>query len=166
MLRTPAVSSADVSQPAKAVANDCLVIFVVTVALGWRRLVRDQRFSLHRGWDLVSCQIQQCRRDVKKTGPGDLALQRAVGRGQDERPELGVVAVVGPGVILQDVDRRIADAADRSPVEGAEVDDQVGRDVLDRVVDLLGLEDQCSQRLAIGAVGRLELRLDLSRNDS
>ena len=73
--------------------------------------------------------------------------KRTVGGSQDERPELGVIAVVGPGVVFEDVDRRIADAADRSPVEGAEVDDQVRRNVLDRVIDLLGLEDQCSQRL-------------------
>ena len=67
----------------------------------------------------------------------------------------------GPGVVLQDVDGRIADAADRPPVEPAEVDDQVGGDVLDRVVDLLGLEDQRPQRLAVAVDGRLELRLDL-----
>ncbi len=67
----------------------------------------------------------------------------------------------GPGVVFEDVDGRIADAADRSPVQAAEVDDQVGGDVPDRVVDLLGLEDQRSQRLAVGVGGRLELRLDL-----
>ena len=48
--------------------------------------------------------------------PCDLALERVVGGGQDERPELGVVAVVRAGVVLEHVDRRIADAADRPPV--------------------------------------------------
>ena len=64
--------------------------------------------------------------------PVDLALQRAVGGGQDERAELGVVAVVGAGVVLADVERRVADAADRPPGQAAEVDDQVRGDVADR----------------------------------
>ena len=84
-----------------------------------------------------------------RRAPVDLALERAVRRRQDERAELGVVAVVRPGVVLQHVDRRIADAADRPPVQAAEVDDQVGGDVLDPLVDLLGLEDQGPHRLAV-----------------
>ena len=51
--------------------------------------------------------------------------------GEDERAVLGVVAVVRPGVVLLDVDRRVADAADRPPGEAAEVDDQVGGHVAD-----------------------------------
>ena len=62
----------------------------------------------------------------RRRAPDDLALQWAGGRSQDERPELGVVAVVGSGVILQDMDRRVADTADGSPVKRAKVNYQVG----------------------------------------
>ena len=76
--------------------------------------------------DLVPAQFQERRRDVQQVGTVDFALKRAVGGSQDEGTELGVVAVVRPGVVLEDVDGRIADSADRPPVQRPEVDDQVG----------------------------------------
>ena len=81
-------------------------------------------------------------------GALDGAQHRVVRPGEDERTVLGVVAVVRPGVVLLDVDRRIADAADRPPGEAAEVDDQVRGHVADVPVDLLGPEHQGAQRLA------------------
>ena len=55
---------------------------------------------------------------------------------------LGVIAVVGAGVVFLDVKRRVADAADRAPVEAAEVDDQVGRYVTDLAVRLFRPEHE------------------------
>ena len=74
---------------------------------------------------------------------------------------LGVVAVVRPGVVLPDVDRRVADAADRPPGQAAEVDDQVRGHVADVPVDFLGPEDEGAQRLARRIDGGLEPGLDL-----
>src|SRR5262249_61441953 len=102
--------SADVPESAQAVSDDRFIVWGVT-RLARRRwtCTGHQRPALHRSGDLVATQLQQGRRDIQEVGPDHFTPERAVGSGQDERAELSVVAVVGPGVVLQHVDDRIAD---------------------------------------------------------
>ena len=121
---------------------------------------------MHRRRYIITAQFQQGRRDVQEVGPLDESLEGTVRPGEDEGAVLGVVAVVGAGVIFPDVDGRIADAADRSPGEPAEVDDQIGRNVANIVVDLLGLEDQRAEWLPRGSMVASNRTLISSRNRS
>ena len=72
-----------------------------------------------------------------------------------------MVAVVGAGVVLLHVTARIADAADGAPIEGAEVDHQVGRDVADGPVDLLRFIHQRPHRASLVVWQRLQSALEL-----
>ena len=64
--------------------------------------------------------------------------------GHDQEAVLGVVGVVGAGVVLERVDALVAaDRADRAPREVAEVDDEVGRDAVDLLVESSGLKTAC-----------------------
>src|SRR5581483_10306956 len=52
-------------------------------------------------------------------------------------------------------------AADRPPVQAAEVNDQIGRDIADGAVDFLRTEDQCAHWAASVIRGRFQSRLHL-----
>ena len=66
-----------------------------------------------------------------------------------------MVGVVGAGVVLEGVDALLAaDRADRAPGEVVEVDEQVGRDAVHLLVDLLRLVDARGERLAVRARDR------------
>ena len=123
---------------------------------------RDERSALHRR-----------RAGRSRPAPGGSGRCRAGGRPRP-RPGRGCSGAArmnapcwawlqssGPGVVLPDVERRVADAADRPPGQAAEVDDQVGRHVADRPVDLLRLEDERAERPALGVGRGLEPGLEL-----
>ena len=74
---------------------------------------------------------------------------------------MGVVRVVGPGVVLEDVHGAAADLADAPPVEIAEVDQQVGWDAAALGVELLGPVRDRADRPAVLVPERLELLLQL-----
>src|SRR4029077_10591608 len=58
-----------------------------------------------------------------------------------------MVAAIGTGIIFLNVDFRMADRPDRTPVETAEVDDQIWSHVTHAAVNFFRLEDQRIQRL-------------------
>jgi hypothetical protein len=110
---------------------------------------------------VVAAQFQERRSQVQQADLFHRTLKRAARRRQDERAVLGVVAIIGPGVVLLDVERSIADLADGTPVEIAEIDNQVGGYVADLAVNLLGLEDARSHRLALVVHCGFEPRLQV-----
>ena len=116
---------------------------------------------MHRRGYIITAQLQQGRRDIQEVGPLDESLEGTVQPGEDEGAMLSVVAVIGAGVIFPDMDGGIANTADRSPREPAEVDDEIGRHVANIVVDLLRLVDQRAECVAERIPGGLEPCLDL-----
>ncbi len=68
-----------------------------------------------------------------------------------------VVRVVGPGVVLAEMDPSPADRADRSEAQVPEVDEEVGSDPANLPVDLLREEDARSNRTSLLVGDRLDL---------
>src|SRR5260370_34936725 len=87
---------------------------------------------------------------------GDEPARRGAGGVEDEGAELCVVAGVGAGIVLLEVEAAVAHAADGTPVESAEVNDEIGSDVAHVAIDLLGLEDEGGGRAALGMDEGLE----------
>ena len=101
--------------------------------------------------------LEDRRADVDELQPVDLARPLPGQALHDEDAVAVVVGPVGAGVVLVGVEARVADRADRAPLEIAEVDDQVGRDAAHLGVDVLRLEHLRAERLAVGAGRGLEL---------
>src|SRR6185437_10233797 len=72
-----------------------------------------KRAALHAAGHVVTPKLKQGRRQIEQVRATNLAAHRASGGVQNEGAELGVVAVVGPGVVLLDVNPAVTDAADR-----------------------------------------------------
>lgn len=74
--------------------------------------------------------------EIRRRGCDDANARLA----QDEDAILGMVAVVGPGVIVKGVDRAEAlriDSADRTPQQIAKVDEKIRRDAVDFAIQTL-----------------------------
>ncbi len=79
----------------------------------------------------------------------------------DEDTLLGMVCVIRPGVVFEYVDLAMTNRSGAPPVEIAEVDDQIGGDVLAFFVDIFRQEDLCSYRLAVLVRDRFDLGFDI-----
>src|SRR5579885_3190303 len=77
----------------------------------------------------------------------------------DDDAKLRVVAVIGANIVLKGVDRAVTDGADGTPVEVAEIDDQVGRNAVAFLIDFLRLVDGGADVDAVGINNSLEFRL-------
>ncbi len=82
----------------------------------------------------------------------------------DEDAVLGVVRLVRPGVVLEGVERAVTEGPDASPPELTEDHDEVGRDALLVLVDLLGLERLVAHEVPLMVDHRLDLRDQLVAN--
>ena len=68
---------------------------------------------------------------------------------EDKDTVLGVVGIVWSGVVFKGVDGAMAYCANRTPVQVAEIDDQVRGDVVDGAVNILRFEDLSRQGSAL-----------------
>src|SRR5260370_18254348 len=106
--------------------------------------------ALHGGRDVVAGEVEERGRDVQEMRALHFAARIEAGCVEDEGGGLCVVAGVGAGAVLLDVEAAVAHAADGTPVESAEVNDEIGSDVAHVAIDLLGLEDEGVERATLG----------------
>ena len=123
----------------------------------------DEARAFHLGRNGLAEQLEQRRSDVAQVALGPTTRLDALS-GENVEALVGVVGVVGAGVVLEDVDGAGADLADASPVEVAEVDEEVGGDAAARSsVEVLRAVCDRADRPALVVAERLELLLQLAR---
>src|SRR5947209_18545432 len=79
----------------------------------------------------------------------------------DDDPELGMIAIVWAGIVIERINRTVTDGAYRAPEEVAKVDDQVRWNAIYFFVNFFGFENFCSNVDAIVVEHGLELGLEL-----
>ena len=83
-----------------------------------------------------------------RRAPWNSPRRESPGGVEDKGAVLGVIAAVGAGVVLQQVQPRTAHRSDGAPGEPPEVGDEVGGHLSDRAINPLGLEDLSSHGTA------------------
>src|SRR5579863_6819714 len=122
-----------------------------------------KRFPLHIGRDWNPQLFQNGRGHVHQLQAAQLATAGTlvgVGVVFDDNAELGMVAIVWAGIVVKGVDGTVTNGANRTPEEVAEVDDQVGRNTVDVLINFLWFEDCRPHWLAIVVEQILELRFE------
>src|SRR6266700_5305643 len=103
--------------------NDSLT-FRIVVAVTALLHSCHQGTALHSFRNFVTSQIEQRGRDVKQARSLIFASQWTIGRKQQEHAKLGMIAGVRAGIVLLDVQCRMAYRADRAPEQPTKMDDQ------------------------------------------
>ena len=73
---------------------------------------------------------------------------------QNENAMLGMVGIVGTHIILKGVDRVVSDRPNGTPEQIPKVNNEVRRNIVDRLVDLFWLEDLCWNLISIRVCDR------------
>src|ERR1700677_1487304 len=99
----------------------------------------EQRAALHGPGHIVTCQLKQCGSHVEQPGAAILPKLRTSWRREDEPSVLRMVASIRSGIILFQKQPAVPNAADRSPIETAEENNQIRSYIAYRAVNFTGL---------------------------